>query len=181
MAEHETQKSIAAWAKATFPGGNDRSHVHPLRLLEEAVELCRATGANRIEIASTVNRIMGKFTDPYRDPEPAKVPAEIADVAILLDVLADRWEVDLQAEKNAKMKINRARIWICHGDGTGHHVPTPRTPWAPQRLGHVTCACRSPGARECLEDRYLGRGLDLSDRCECCCHEPDEPGDDGEA
>lgn len=41
--------------------------------------------------------------------------------ASLLD-LAGRLEVDVQAEIDAKMAVNRARVWKLDGSGHGHHV-----------------------------------------------------------
>lgn len=121
----ETQQTIAAWARATFPGGDDLSPRHVLRLLEEVVEACLAAGATWLEVIQTVR----KHRRPFQDWErrlivPAEeIAEELADCAIVLTVISARRGIDLQAEVDAKMAVNRARSWISNGDGTGYHVP----------------------------------------------------------
>jgi hypothetical protein len=122
----ETQATIGRWADETFPGGDPLSPRHVIRLLEEVVELALASGASWREIFNAV----GESYEPtpfrpvdVRTPEPPeKVAREMADCAIVLDVLAERRGVDLRAEVDAKMKINRARKWKVNNDGTGYHI-----------------------------------------------------------
>lgn len=51
-----------------------------------------------------------------------KAGVEIADVVICLFVAASRLGVDLQAEIDAKMKINRKREWRVDESGCAYHV-----------------------------------------------------------
>jgi hypothetical protein len=37
-----------------------------------------------------------------------------------------------------------------------------------------TCCCPHPDAKACLEERYGEPILDPDERCDCCCHNPDE-------
>lgn len=119
---NETQQSIGAWARATFPGGDDLSPRHVLRLLEEVVEACDAAGATWVEIIKT---IMEHRPDDQcsgsRYPQPEKVAEELADCQIVLFVVAERRGINLQAEVDSKMATNRARSWASNGDGTGYH------------------------------------------------------------
>jgi hypothetical protein len=125
----ETQATIGRWADATFPGGDPLSPRHVLRLLEEVVELCLASGASHddayvvVERAASIERgKSGRGYMEHRPESPEKVARELADCAIVLDVLAERRGVDLRAEVDAKMKINRGRRWKVNGDGTGYHL-----------------------------------------------------------
>lgn len=114
----ETQKTIAAWGDATFPGGDPSSPRHCLRLLEEAVELCLAAGASDASVRAAV---LGEL-DRAGKPDPAKVPDEVADVYVMLAQVAEGRGIDIQTEVDRKMAINRARVWKLNGDGTGQHV-----------------------------------------------------------
>ncbi len=133
----EDQNSIGTWANATFGGtGDPLSYRHCIRLLEEVVELCLAAGASRNDVLLSVARELGDpawvvgrlplamFTLDWHEhhPDPAKVPAEMADCEIVLRVLSYRRDVDLQAEVDKKMLINRSRKWKLNDDGTGYHV-----------------------------------------------------------
>jgi hypothetical protein len=124
---NETQKTIGDWARETFPGGDDLSPRHCIRLLEEVVELCLAAGATYRECTAGVakNFIPGMDVSARNPEVPEKVAAEMADCEIVLRVLAERRGVDLQAGVDLKMKINRARSWKSNGDGIGYHVKPP--------------------------------------------------------
>jgi NTP pyrophosphatase (non-canonical NTP hydrolase) len=117
----ETQETIGRWARATFPGGDDQSPRHCLRLLEEVVELCRAAGASRRKVLDTITLTLAGGSFRKLDP-PDEIAEEMADCAIVLAVIAHRRGVDLQAEVDEKMRINRSRTWRSNGDGTGYHV-----------------------------------------------------------
>jgi NTP pyrophosphatase (non-canonical NTP hydrolase) len=118
----ETQETIGRWARATFPGGDDQSPRHCLRLLEEVVELCRAAGASKRKILDTITLALRDDLVFRKLDPPEKIAEEMADVAIVLAVIAHRRGVDLQAEVDEKMRVNRSRTWKSHGDGTGYHV-----------------------------------------------------------
>jgi NTP pyrophosphatase (non-canonical NTP hydrolase) len=121
----ETQESIGRWAVDTFGGEPGLTPRHCIRLLEEVVELCLAQGSTQQEILDSLEGLLDHF--PASEftlscPEPDKVLGEMADCAIVLDTLAHRAGIDLQAEKDRKMAVNRARRWRENGDGTGYHV-----------------------------------------------------------
>jgi hypothetical protein len=119
----ETQETIGTWAKETFPGGDDLSPRHAIRLLEEVVELCLAAGARPHAIRGAALGVLGHREDHRSYAEsPDKVAFEIADVEIVLRVLAHRRGVNLQAYVDRKMQVNRSRRWKANGDGTGYHV-----------------------------------------------------------
>lgn len=124
MSTRETQATVRAWARATFPGGADRDPRTAQRMLEEVVELCHAAGMHRVEMIRTVRDACRKFPEAglSRCPEPDDVGPEAGDVLVTLYVVADRWGVDLHEHCDRKMAINRAREWHALGDGTGYHV-----------------------------------------------------------
>lgn len=96
----ETQKTISDWAEETFgpTGSNMRVAV---RAQEELTELLRALSVD--------------------DLHP-KAADEVADVVIVLQRLATRLGVDLWAEVERKMAVNRARVWKLDNTGHGYHV-----------------------------------------------------------
>jgi hypothetical protein len=96
----ETQQTISQWALDTFGpvGSNVRVAA---RANEEMSELLRAL---------TV------------DESHPKAAEEIADIVIVLYRLATRLSVDLNAEVDRKMEINRKREWKLDNTGHGYHV-----------------------------------------------------------
>lgn len=129
----ESQEAIGEWIDTTFPGTDPESPRKSLRALEEMVELCAASGATFNEIVETATRTshqsqqFGQFAD-HRRKQPAKIPAEAADVLIVLYGVAHMRGFDLHAEVEKKMAINRGRRWKADGDGTGYHIrETPPT------------------------------------------------------
>lgn len=118
----ETQATIGQWSRETFGLADPAGPALPLRLLEEVAELCKAAGATQAEVIfATEGAYRGMFLR-QSDPDASKVDEEIADCAIVLDILADARGLDLGAAKTAKMKRNRARTWQRRGDGTGQHI-----------------------------------------------------------
>lgn len=89
----ENQKSIWLWVLGTF--GMPKEERSFERMFEEIDELRDAPLENRQE--------------------------ECADVLICMYAYASSAGFDLQQAVNDKMKVNRARKWKVHGDGTGHH------------------------------------------------------------
>lgn len=121
---NETQSTIGQWARDTFPGGDDLSPRHCIRLLEEVCELCLAAGAQPADLyrVCSADRPNGQAWFESRPESPERVARELADVAIVIAVIAERRGVDLAAEVDAKMALNRRRVWRSNGDGTGYHV-----------------------------------------------------------
>jgi NTP pyrophosphatase (non-canonical NTP hydrolase) len=93
--QHETQASINAWQRETFPDATTYGTVQ--HVLEEANEWLKSS------------------TD-------AEAAVEAADIMISLYHWCDRVGVDLHAEIDAKMARNRARTWRIQPDGTGRHT-----------------------------------------------------------
>lgn len=96
---HETSRSIREWGDATFGKVSDLSAL-VARARGELDELDQAVKAN----------------------DTTEIGREAADVVILLHRLVALAGMDLAAEVDAKMAINRARTWKAAGDGTGGHV-----------------------------------------------------------
>jgi NTP pyrophosphatase (non-canonical NTP hydrolase) len=96
----ETQKSVTDWANETFGTAGSTARV-AARANEEMAELLRAL---------TVD-----------DAHP-KAAEEVADIVIVLYRVATRLGVDLHAEIDRKMAINRTREWKLSSDGHGYHV-----------------------------------------------------------
>ncbi len=96
----ETQATISSWSAETF-GEAGSNAVVAVRALEEIAELLRAL---------------------THDDHTPMAASEIADVVIVLYRLADRMGLDLHAEVDRKMEINRRRTWSVGKDGIGYHV-----------------------------------------------------------
>lgn len=95
----ETQKSICEWADTAFGKATSNLRIFT-RMLEEVGELqSRLTADDNSELAAV----------------------EMADVEIVLRRLAENMGVDLQAEVDKKMAINRKREWTLDGEGQGYH------------------------------------------------------------
>ena len=94
----ETQATITAWADAVG------IKPEPFRAVERAGEELREALAD-LEVGAV---------------EDAGV--ELADVVICLFVAASRMGVDLQAEIDAKMQVNRSRTWRLDETGCAYHV-----------------------------------------------------------
>lgn len=96
----ETQATISAWAEQTFGPAGSNTRV-AVRALEEMTELLRCLSA---------------------DDNHPKATDEVADVVIVLQRLATRLGIDLWAEVERKMAINRGRTWKLDSTGHGYHV-----------------------------------------------------------
>lgn len=96
----ETQETIETWRQATF-GTPVTTARMAARANEEMAELLRAL---------TVD-----------DSHP-KAASEVADVVICLYGVASRLGVDLHAEVDRKMAVNRQRVWKVTDQGHGYHV-----------------------------------------------------------
>lgn len=95
----ETQQSIGAWQVETF--GRFEHNVTAFWRLDEEIE--------ELGIAA-------------HGPNKETIAHEMADVEIVLRGWAEQMGIDLQAEVDAKMAINRCRRWVSNGDGTGQHI-----------------------------------------------------------
>lgn len=96
----ENQRSISNWANETFGPAGSNARV-AARANEELAELLRALTA---------------------DDEHPKAAEEVADTVIILYRLATRLGIDLHAEIDRKMAVNRAREWKLDNTGHGYHV-----------------------------------------------------------
>jgi NTP pyrophosphatase (non-canonical NTP hydrolase) len=95
----ETSQSIREWGDAAFGEVKDLAAL-VARARSELAEVEEAVRANNV----------------------AEIGREAADVAILLHRLVALAGMDLSEEVDAKMAVNRKRIWLAAGDGTGGHV-----------------------------------------------------------
>ncbi|MCD1645225.1 MazG-like family protein [Aurantimonas coralicida] len=98
----ETQDSINRWATSVFGHSTAGILRTAIRGNEEYAELLAEIAVNG---------------------PSEKAAEEMADVAILLLVLAGRSGVDLQDEIDRKMAKNRARKWRVDTSGHGYHIP----------------------------------------------------------
>lgn len=100
-------------------GGNKgRLAAHALRLLNEAVELCIACGAERTEIAERVFKEFEKATSKNEwGGNPDDIAGECADVSLLLDVVAHYGDVCLQDARITKFEVVLKRDWYADEDG----------------------------------------------------------------
>lgn len=96
----ENQRTVSNWANETFGPAGSNARV-AARANEEMAELLRAL---------TV------------DDNHPKAAEEVADIVIILYRLATRLGIDLHAEIDRKMAINRAREWKLDNTGHGYHV-----------------------------------------------------------
>jgi hypothetical protein len=96
----EDQSSIALWAEQTF--GLSTQLRAATRMNEEVAEL------------------LAKMSNP--SVSNAAIVEEVADVQIVLYVLASRLHMGLDAEVQKKMAVNRGREWRLDGSGCGQHV-----------------------------------------------------------
>jgi len=104
MGDVETQQSITAWADETFGPSTSNMRI-ATRANEEMAELLRALSVD--------------------DTSP-DAAVEIADVVIVLSRLASKLGVDIAAEVDRKMSINRhQRTWVLDGSGHGQHKDKP--------------------------------------------------------
>ena len=95
----ETSKSIRDWGDETFGKVSNLS----------ALVACARGELDELDHAIWTN-------------DTAEIGREAADVVILLHRLVALAGMDLAAEVDAKMAVNRARKWKAAGDGTGGHV-----------------------------------------------------------
>ena len=95
----ETSNSIRVWGDETFGKVGNLSAL-----------VARARGE------------LDELDQAIRAKDTAEIGREAADVAILLHRLVALAGLDLAAEVDAKMAVNRARRWKPAGDGTGGHV-----------------------------------------------------------
>ena len=100
----ETQTSVTEWADATF-----------------------GTKQSNLSIATRANQEMAELlmclTKDDRSPHAVE---ECADIVIVLMRLVDRAGCSLGEAIDAKMAINRQRVWRLDGHGHGYHVPSRR-------------------------------------------------------
>jgi NTP pyrophosphatase (non-canonical NTP hydrolase) len=100
----ETQETISKWAEETFgPAGSNFSVA--ARANQEMAELLTALAS---------------------DDNHPKAVEEMADIVIVMMRGAERLGLDLMAEIDRKMAINRARSWRLTGTGHGYHVKDAR-------------------------------------------------------
>lgn len=127
-AAHETTATISAWCVATF--GKPDAKAAALRILDECAELCIAAGVDVMDMTGVVMDRYNKYFDcpksPYLSrPDPAAIPAELADIRITVCHAAAALGTDHDADVDLKMRTNRhKRTWIPNGDGTAQHRPT---------------------------------------------------------
>ena len=106
----ETQHTVDSWATEAFGPGR------PLAAFRRAEE----------EIREFIFLGDPRQDSDYHQPEfRSAIMEEAADVVITFYRLAAILGEDLHSWIDRKMTKNRARQWVAHGDGTGHHIKIP--------------------------------------------------------
>lgn len=128
----ETQATITQWVEETFGPVSSNARV-VARANEEMAEMLKAVTS---------------------DDNHSKLAEECADVVICLYRLATRLGVDLHAEIDRKMAVNRARVWALDGSGCGYHVKGGFVMGAQTfdrdiDADQATCDAATPGPWEC--------------------------------
>lgn len=116
----ETQESVGEWRQATFGRADPHSPRMALRLLEEAVELAVAAGADGFDVEELVEKALERAARKKRGV--VAIAKEIGDVGVTLYAAAEVYGCDAAAQIDAVMRVNRARTWRSTGDGCGQHV-----------------------------------------------------------
>lgn len=128
----ESIQSIGEWADSAFGKPAAGSPSRGLRLLIEAIELALAMGATRDEVEEAAWSVLDCLpASDYgtRNPDPAKVPEELADIAIVGATIMHDLGIGAGPhlkEVDRKMAVNRRRRWAKTMDGCGQH--TEETP-----------------------------------------------------
>lgn len=117
----ENQKTVGDWVTTTFPGGDNMGPQHALRLLDEAIELCWAAGADIYSILWKVRASVSNLRQEEFGHEQ-RARKEAGDVQVTLYGFAARRGFDLGSVTDRVMEINRGRRWMSNGDGTGYHI-----------------------------------------------------------
>ncbi len=108
----ETQGTIEHWRGETF-GGRPTPVNMAVRANEEMAELIRAV------TTADEARLGQKIPDADRDA----IAGEAADVLIVLYGVATMAGFDLHRAVDAKMAVNRSRVWTRDKAGRSHHIP----------------------------------------------------------
>ncbi len=93
---------------------------HALRLLHEAVELCLASGANDLEIEEVCRNELAKHIAMHgreRTIVPARMFGEVADVAILLEIIAHYLGLSIDDAVYVKLDVLLGRKWFADDFG----------------------------------------------------------------
>lgn len=128
----ENQSTISAWGRATFDDNEDAMQIAS-RMNIEVAELLEKVAGNDPQlqamihtaqsVAEAINCRVNQLARGVGRCNPDEgAPAEAADVSIMLQQVADRLNVWLDNEVNAKMRINRARDWRKLSSGRFQHV-----------------------------------------------------------
>lgn len=97
-AGRETQQSITDWSDTLFGVPSD------------------------MRLAARANEEMAELLTAIASGDQMKAGTEIADVVIVLSILATHMGFNLAAEIDRKMRVNREREWRVDASGCGYHV-----------------------------------------------------------
>ncbi len=119
--EFALAREVVRWHRSHDGGVENDSDLkfHALRLLHEAVELCIATGADGNAIGEVFADELHKGTirGEFGKINPSGMFEEIADVAILLEVLADQVDLSIDDAVRDKLIILNTPKWNCDEHG----------------------------------------------------------------
>lgn len=125
----ETTASIAQWQNETFGPATttrervDRSDEAMRNAMSDArhanLYAPRPNLSRAIRAAEELAELIEMLVEDDNDP---RAPTETADIDIVLRGIDAAHGVERADQVNAKMAVNRARIWHTTGDGHGQHV-----------------------------------------------------------
>lgn len=109
--------SVSRWHKES--GGHyAQPSGHAVRLLREVVELCIASGASQLQMATAVTAEFKKSVERGElGGDAAAIPKEWADCAILLEVIADHAGIDKTGVVREKLDVLWNREWQADESG----------------------------------------------------------------
>lgn len=109
--------SVSRWHEES--GGHGAAPAgHAVRLLREVIELCIAAGADWTEIADAVMAEIDKANERNEfGGNPAAVPGEYADCAILLKVFAHHAKINEHGAIRKKLDVLWSRAWEADASG----------------------------------------------------------------
>lgn len=94
---------------------------HPTETFDSIGEWAHGT-FGPVELGRGIERAKEEFYELEIAPTTEEAIEEAADVIITLAAMVYSQGGYLQDAIDKKMKINRARRWKTHGDGTGYHI-----------------------------------------------------------
>lgn len=125
---HETQESVGKWALENF--GKPTPLVVLRRSCDElleAIEVCVVNNDDTRAMFRIIRMVLKSLDHHAHAPEGMArliplIAEELADTTIVNLHAAQGMGINLQESVDAKMKVNRKRLWDVHEDCTAQHI-----------------------------------------------------------